>query len=81
MTNPNPNRSRRSNPAANPRPEDVRALRGELSRPQAALLTCTSVRSWEEWEAGRQRMHPMMWVGIKAMLSPRSFRSKHRALA
>lgn len=65
-----PNRSRRATPAATPTPAAIRAAReaAGLTQRAAAALVHASVRGWEDWEAGRRRMHPAMWelFGIKA---------------
>lgn len=61
MTN-HPNRGRRG-PASNPRPEEVRQARlaAELTQTQAAELVYSSLRAWQQWEAGDRRMHPAIW--------------------
>lgn len=59
-----PNRSRRRvTPAANPRPEDIRAARlsAGLDQVQAAALVYASVASYQRWEYGTTRMHPAIW--------------------
>lgn len=63
MTN-HPNRSRRTpSPAANPKPEQVRAAReaAGLTQAQAAALIYCTLRGWQEWEHGKRRMHPAFW--------------------
>lgn len=62
MTN-HPNRSRRPAPGANPLREQIRAAREKagLTQADAALLVYTALRTWEDWEAGRARMHPGLW--------------------
>ena len=32
-----------------------------LTQAAAADLVCGSLRAWEEWEAGRRKMHPGLW--------------------
>lgn len=63
-----PNRSRRANPAANPDPKQVRALRERVqarrdigitaAQDKCAELLHTSRRAWQQWEKGERRMHP-----------------------
>lgn len=58
-----PNRSRRGNPAANPRPEQIRAARERAGLTQtdaAALIHCT-LSGWQRWEQGERSMHPAFW--------------------
>ena len=65
-----PNRSKRNaKSAANPDPDSIRALRVATLRPDlrpltqanaAAMIHCTP-RAWEDWEAGRRKMHPAFW--------------------
>lgn len=59
-----PNRSKASpSLAANPSPETIRAERERLglSQTAAAAVIYSSMRAWQEWEAGTRRMHPAMW--------------------
>ena len=58
-----PNRSRRDNPAANPSPADIVQTRqaAGLTQQASADLLHTSVRSWQQWEAGDRRMHAAFW--------------------
>lgn len=57
-----PNRSR-GNPAANPKPEQIRAEReaAGLTQTGAAKLVHSTLRTWQDWEAGKARMHPGLW--------------------
>lgn len=76
-----PNRSRRDNPAANPRPEQVVKLRERVQKKHGlnitaaqdfcAALVHTKRRPWQQWEAGDRRMHPAFWelAVIKSMSS------------
>lgn len=60
MTN-HPNRSRKApNPARNPTPDEVRAMRAAagLTQAAAAALLYSSERAWQDWEGGQRRMHP-----------------------
>jgi len=61
-----PNRSRgRSNRAksSNPLPEMITSDRYsfQLTQAQAAKLIYATVRTWQDWEAGRRRMHPALY--------------------
>ncbi len=59
-----PNRSRsRKGPAANPAPNAIRAARlaAGLTQAEAAALVYAAQRSWQDWEAGRRRMHPAIF--------------------
>lgn len=58
-----PNRSRAGSSARNPAPAEVRAAReaAGLSQTAAAALVHTSLRAWQQWEAGERRMHPAFW--------------------
>lgn len=59
-----PNRSRReTSPAANPTPEQIRAAReaAGLTQTAAAAIIYSTLRAWQDWEAGARRMHPQMW--------------------
>ena len=58
MTN-HPNRGR-SNPAANPNPDEIIGMRikAKLTQQQAADLVYSGLRTWQQWEAGDRRMHP-----------------------
>lgn len=46
-----------------PTPSDIRAARAaaSLTQSEAAALLHTSLRSYQQWEAGDRRMHPAMW--------------------
>jgi DNA-binding transcriptional regulator YiaG len=58
-----PNRSRRSNPAANPTPAEIRAARESagLTQTEAAELIYCNLRTWQQWEHNDRRMHPAFW--------------------
>lgn len=72
MTN-HPNRSRRGNPAANPRPAEIVAAReaAGLTQREAGELVHSDIRSWQRWEAGERQMHPAFWelFRLKAQLA------------
>lgn len=46
-----------------PTPEQILAKRtaAHLTQTQAALLIHSTKRSWQDWEAGINRMHPAWW--------------------
>ncbi len=58
-----PNRSRRNGPAANPKPEVIKAARHAhgLTQTQAGALVYASCRCWQAWEGGERCMHPAIW--------------------
>lgn len=58
-----PNRSRAPSVGRHPSPSEIRDRRLETGRTQseAAIMVHTSVRAWQQWEAGARRMHPAMW--------------------
>jgi len=66
-----PNRSRRENPAANPSPYQVRALRELVQESRGIGVTdaqklCAErvfshLRTWQKWENFERRMHPAAW--------------------
>lgn len=47
----------------NPTPEEIRAARqaAGLTQTQAGALLHTTVRTWQQWEAGDRKMHPAFW--------------------
>lgn len=57
-----PNRSPKG-PSANPAPEVIRSTReaAGLTQTAAAALIHSTLRAWQEWEAGNRRMHPGLW--------------------
>lgn len=58
-----PNRSKRPRTGANPKPEAIRAAReaAGLTQTEAADLVYSTLRTWQDWEAGIARMHPGLW--------------------
>lgn len=59
-----PNRSKGpKGPFANPAPESIKSARESagLSQTEAATLVYSSLRSWQQWEAGDNRMHLGLW--------------------
>ena len=63
MANHQNRNRRRSNPAANPTPEEIRAAReaAGLTQTEAAAIIYCTLRAWQDWEAGARRMHPAFW--------------------
>lgn len=49
--------------AANPTPSEIRTAReaAGLTQTEAGSLIYSSMRAWQEWEAGTRRMHPGLW--------------------
>lgn len=59
-----PNRSRRKHaPGRVPTPAEIAQLREdmELTQTEAGRLVYASLRSWQDWEYGKRRMHPAIW--------------------
>jgi DNA-binding transcriptional regulator YiaG len=58
-----PNRSTTPGPGANPTPEQIIQARkaAGLTQTQAAGLIFSTLRTWQDWEAGARRMHPGLW--------------------
>ena len=48
---------------AQPTPAQIRAARERagLTQTQAAARVYAKLRSWQDWEAGKRRMHPAFW--------------------
>lgn len=48
---------------ASPAPADIRAARAAagLTQTEAARLIHSTLRAWQEWEAGNRQMHPGLW--------------------
>lgn len=51
----------------NPTPAQIRSARiaAGLTQTQAAALIYSSLRSWQQWEAGDRRMHPGLFELFK----------------
>jgi len=47
----------------NPSPLEIRQARelAGLSQTAAAALISSTLRTWQDWEAGKARMHPGLW--------------------
>lgn len=50
-------------PASNPNPTQIRAAREAtgLTQTQAAQTIQKTMRAWQDWEAGKRRMHPVLF--------------------
>lgn len=50
-----------------PTPQQVRELRHKyhLTQSAAAAVIYSNLRTWQEWESGRNHMHPAMWELFK----------------
>ena len=61
-----------------PQPAEIIAGRGAagLTQTQAAQLVRSTLRTWQQWEAGDRRMHPGLWelFRIKSALIERHHR-------
>ncbi|MHB1619705.1 MAG: helix-turn-helix domain-containing protein [Sulfuricella sp.] len=46
-----------------PTPDEIRAARKAvgLSQTAAAELIYSTMRTWQDWEAGKAHMHPGLW--------------------
>lgn len=59
------NHPNRKNPGMkdSPPPEAIRAGReaAGLSQTAAGEVIYSSLRAWQQWEAGDRRMHPALW--------------------
>lgn len=46
-----------------PAPHEVKTARetAVLTQTEAGAIIHCSLRAWQDWEAGRRRMHPAMW--------------------
>ena len=66
MTN-HPNRARGRFPARNPTPEEILAARDAagLTQTSAAVLIYSALRTWQDWESGKARMHPAFFELFK----------------
>jgi len=47
----------------NPSPEEIRIVRAQsgLTQSQCAAMLHTSVRAYQQWEAGDRKMHPAFY--------------------
>lgn len=51
-----------------PTPAEIRAARtaSRLSQTAAAELIYSTLRTWQDWEAGKAHMHPGLWELFEA---------------
>lgn len=59
-----PNRSKGApSIARNPTPAEIREAReaAGLTQTEAAAVVLATLRTWQDWEAGERRMHPVTW--------------------
>ena len=56
-----------------PLPQQLNGARelANLSQKEAAAIIYCSERAWQDWEAGRRRMHPQMWEAFVHKLKAR----------
>jgi DNA-binding transcriptional regulator YiaG len=56
---------------SSPTPEQIKDLRTKAGRTQAecAAMLHTSLRSYQQWEAGDRRMHPAFWELLNIKLT------------
>lgn len=70
-----PNRARAASAARNPTPDEIVGERfnARLTQTEAARLIHSTLRTWQDWEAGKARMHPGLWelFILKTRASPR----------
>ncbi len=55
--------NRRPSAASNPIPDAIKAARAAagLTQTAAARLIYSTLRTWQQWEAGDRRMHPALF--------------------
>lgn len=60
----------------NPTPAQIKEARQQagLSQSAAAELIYSTLRTWQDWEAGKAKMHPGLWELFK-------MKTKHRPAA
>lgn len=46
-----------------PKTKEIRSRRAQIgfTQSQAAQIIYCSMRTWQEWEGGRTKMHPAFW--------------------
>ena len=61
---------RKSTPGRVPTPAEIRTARtaAGLTQTAAGAIIYSSLRAWQNWEAGVRRMHPQMWESWQAKL-------------
>jgi DNA-binding transcriptional regulator YiaG len=61
-----------------PHPSDILEARKRLgiTQTEAAAMLHTTCRVWQQWEAGKRKMHPAFWelFRIKALLNERNMK-------
>lgn len=64
---------RKDAPGRNPTPDEIRRHReaASLTQREAAALVYGTLRSWEDWEGGRRRMHPAIWAWFRSAVFER----------
>jgi len=62
----------RGSGSASPTPEEIRDLRKslKLSQTAAAVVVHSTLRTWQDWEAGIARMHPGLWELFRLKAGP-----------
>jgi DNA-binding transcriptional regulator YiaG len=68
-----PNRKRvPADPARNPTPAEIRALRESLGLSQSEIVARLphgiTLRTWQAWEQGERRCPPCAWAYVRAQL-------------
>lgn len=55
----------------NPTPQEIRAAReaAHLTQTAAAELIYSKLRTWQDWEAGKRKMHPGLFELFKIKVS------------
>lgn len=73
MTN-HPNRGK-GGKCRNPKPAEIVRLReaAGLTQTEAAELVCSTLRTWQDWEAGIARMHGGLWRLFNIEVKARRF--------
>ena len=76
MNSPPPLKNSATRNSPNPEPATIRATReaAGLSQTAASALVHSSLRTWQQWEAGDRRMHAGLWelFRLKTALSERT---------
>lgn len=68
-----PNRSKKTGPSKNPKPEQVKAVREAegITQEQAGQLLHSGWHTFQKWESGERRMHPTDWELLRVKLNAR----------
>ena len=61
---------RKSAPGRVPTPAQIRAARtaAGLTQTEAGAIIYSSLRAWQNWEAGVRHMHPQLWESWQAKI-------------